>query len=128
MVRNHLRRKGRGGGSAARGAGGDDGRRDQITVPGLCAVRAVEGPPGGFGYPLSAGGAGRGGAAFVDQLDGDAGWGRLVLQDLDESARPATAGWAGCAAVAVSTFSRPARVTHPQRADLAVDGPADHRL
>ena len=59
----------------------------------------------GFGDPPPAGGAGRGGAAFVDQAHGDAGQFGLVLQ-WTRRARPATAAAAGCAAARRRPVSR----------------------
>ncbi|WP_245577321.1 hypothetical protein, partial [Paractinoplanes globisporus] len=55
-------------------------------MPGELAVSAGHGPAGGFGDAFLALGAGRGGAAFVDQVHPDAGEGGFVVQDLQGAA------------------------------------------
>ena len=85
-VRDHPRQDCRGGGGVARGAGRDGGRRVQVAVPDGSAVLAGHGPTGRFGDLLAAGGAGRGRATFVDEMDGDPGEVGLVPQHRDRPA------------------------------------------
>jgi hypothetical protein len=54
--------------------GGDVGGRGEVAVAGELAGRAGEDPPGRFGNPGVAGGAGGGGATLVHQGQADPGY------------------------------------------------------
>ena len=113
-----------GGDGAAARAGSDVGRRDQVAVPALPAVRAGEDPPGRLGYPPGAPGTRRGGAPLVHEREGDPGGLRLVRQGADQVPDPPGADPLVVPPPGVQAEDA-ARVADGQRADLACHGPAD---
>ncbi|WP_246835748.1 hypothetical protein [Micromonospora sp. MH33] len=96
-------------------------------MPGEVAVWAGQGSAAGFRYPPPAGRAGRGGAAFVDEVDGDAGQDGLVGEDLQE---PADLPLPQPQVVPPPRVQveHPTRVTHVQHTDPLADRPGHHRV
>ena len=95
-------------------------------MPGELAMPAGQHPAAWFGDPLTADGAGRRGAAFVDQMHPDAGEGGFVLQNLQ--------GAADLPLPQPQVVPPPSRhvedaagVADGQRPDLLLYGPVDHR-
>jgi hypothetical protein len=99
-------------------------RRDQVAVTGESAMRAGKHPPGWLGDTFEALGAGRGRAPLINQDDGDPGYLGLVGQGGDQVANapvtdPPVMPPAG------GQRQHATRITHSQRADPLLHGPAD---
>jgi hypothetical protein len=113
-------------GAAAR-PGGDVGRRDQVAVPGVPAMRAGEYTSDGFRHPTGTRRAGRGGATLIDQRDSYPGYLGLVAQRGDQIADAP-----GVHSLVMSPpcvqAENAARVADCQRADPVPGSPVDQDL
>jgi hypothetical protein len=115
-----------GGARGSAAAGGDVAGCDEVAVPAMPTVGALELSSGGLGDAPVAFGAGRGGLAFVDAHDADAGAGGFV----DERAHQVSAPPGVKTPVLMSAgvaVGDPGRITDDQCADAAGEGPGDHR-